>query len=93
MSISKHPVANFVLQSVLGSSKDPAVIASAVSELSALFGTLLYENRAGVIAALLAACLRLKTNEKDCCKSLGARRDIQIRKEERHRREWQRRRK
>ena len=71
MSISKHPVANFVLQSVLGSSKDPAVVASAVSELSALFGTLLYENRAGVIAALLAACLRLKTNEKDCCKALA----------------------
>ena len=71
MSISKHQVANFVLQSVLGSSKDPAVIASAVSELSALFGTLLYENRAGVIAALLAACLRLKTNEKDCCKALA----------------------
>jgi nucleolar protein 9 len=71
MSISKHPVANFVLQSVLGSSRDPAVVASAVSELSALFGTLLYDNRAGVIAALLAACLRLKTNEKDCCKALA----------------------
>ena len=71
MSISKHPVANFVLQSVLGSSNDPSVIASAVSELSTLFGTLLYENRAGVIAALLAACLRLNTNEKDCCKALA----------------------
>ena len=71
ISTAKHPVSNFVLQAFLAATKDQDHVSSTLNELSQVFGTLLHEKRAGVVAATLAACARLKISEKDAAKALA----------------------
>ena len=71
ISTAKHPVSNFVLQAFLAATKDQDHVSSTLNELSQVFGTLLHEKRAGVVAATLAACARLEISEKDAAKALA----------------------
>ena len=71
ISTAKHPVSNFVLQAFLAATKDQDHVSSTLNELSQVFGTLLHEKRAGVVAGTLAACARLKISEKDAAKALA----------------------
>ena len=70
-SLASHPTANFTLQAMLGATRDPEHIAAAMQELGQDFGSLMRERRAGVVAATLAACARLRSGERDAAKSLA----------------------
>ena len=70
-ALASHPTANFTLQAMLGATRDPEHVAAALQELGQDFGSLMRERRAGVVAATLAACARLRSGERDAAKSLA----------------------
>ena len=70
-ALSSHPSANFVLQAFLGATGDADHVATALMELGQDFGSLMRERRAGVVAAILAACARTRSGERDAAKSLA----------------------
>ena len=69
--IAGHPTANFVLQALIGATQDGDHVNTALQELGQDFGSLMRERRAGVVAAVLAACARVRTGERDAAKSLA----------------------
>ena len=70
-SLSSHPTANFTLQAMLGATREPEHVATAMQELGQDFGSLMRERRSGVVASILAACARLRTQERDAAKHLA----------------------
>ncbi|CAD7700054.1 unnamed protein product [Ostreobium quekettii] len=58
LELSRHPCANFVVQSAAASARLPDQVAMLVAELGPHFGTLLMEQRAGVVLSVLASCQR-----------------------------------
>jgi nucleolar protein 9 len=66
-----HPVGNFTLQALLGATNEPEHVAAATRELGQDFGSLMRARRAGVVAATLAACARLRCQEREAAKSLA----------------------
>ena len=70
-ALASHPSANFVLQAFLGATGDADHVATALMELGQDFGSLMRERRAGVVAAILAACARTRSGERDAAKSLA----------------------
>ena len=59
-AVAGHPTAKFVLQALFGATRDGDHVNTALQELGPDFGSLLRERRAGVVAAVLAACARLR---------------------------------
>ena len=69
--ISSHPTSNFVLQALMGATRDGEHVNTALQELGPDFGSLMRERRAGVVAAILAACARVRAGERDAAKNLA----------------------
>ena len=70
-AVAGHPTANFVLQALFGATRDGDHVNTALQELGPDFGSLLRERRAGVVAAVLAACARLRSGEREAAKNLA----------------------
>jgi nucleolar protein 9 len=60
-----------VLQALLGATHNEEHINTAMQELGPDFGSLIRERRAGVVAALCAACARVRAAERDAAKNLA----------------------
>mmetsp|Transcript_15613 Transcript_15613/g.39686 ORF Transcript_15613/g.39686 Transcript_15613/m.39686 type:complete len:782 (+) Transcript_15613:94-2439(+) len=71
LELAQHQTANFVVQSVIASTSDPAVVEAMLAELGPQVGDLLSRRRSGVVAALTAACGRNGTNEVAMCRELS----------------------
>eukprot|EP00241_Pyramimonas_parkeae_P015367 CAMPEP_0114293662 /NCGR_PEP_ID=MMETSP0059-20121206/9714_1 /TAXON_ID=36894 /ORGANISM="Pyramimonas parkeae, Strain CCMP726" /LENGTH=574 /DNA_ID=CAMNT_0001415391 /DNA_START=15 /DNA_END=1739 /DNA_ORIENTATION=+ len=69
--LSAHPIANFVVQSFLSATKEPAQVRMVLAELEPEMGSLLKQRRGGVVAALVAATGRLGSAQKEACKALA----------------------
>ena len=77
-----HGTANFVVQALLASERSEAQLAMALDELEAVFPTLLPRaassaggvgsSRAGVVAAAVGACSRLRVHEKRIGRALAS---------------------
>jgi len=73
-ALAEHPCGNFTLQAYLRSLREPrqdaAPLSEALSELAPCMAALMQHSRGGVLVALLDACARIKTCERDAARAL-----------------------
>ncbi|KAH9329156.1 hypothetical protein KI387_001264 [Taxus chinensis] len=69
--IATHKSGNFVVQSLISSSRDEGQVNMIWGELASKFPELLKERKSGVVASLIAACHRFHTHERECCRALA----------------------
>ncbi|KAL4178895.1 hypothetical protein AMTRI_Chr13g117430 [Amborella trichopoda] len=69
--LSWHQCSNFVVQALASSTRHQGQMSLLWEELGPKFKELLKLRKSGVVACLLAGCLRLNTLEKECCQALA----------------------
>ncbi|XP_015583622.2 pumilio homolog 23 [Ricinus communis] len=70
--LSSHHCSNFVIQALISHARNEEQMELIWEELGPKFRDLLEMGKAGVIASLIAASLRLHTHEDKCCQALVA---------------------
>lgn len=71
-TISLQHYGNFVVQALISSSRSCDQVGVMWDEIGPNIRELLDSQKAGVVAALLAACQRLKTHAQECCEALAS---------------------
>lgn len=71
LKLCLHPAANYPVQAFISSTTSEPHVGLILEELETHVGTLFQRQRAGVVAALVAATARLRHERKAMCKSLA----------------------
>lgn len=69
--LSTHHAANFVVQAAIAATQQPLQLRDMLQQLGPHFAELLRRRRGGVLAALLSACLRLRTAQRRAARLLA----------------------
>ncbi|KAG6541139.1 hypothetical protein Mapa_017510 [Marchantia paleacea] len=71
LQLSLHQSANFVVQVLISCARHEGQVNMIFEELEGHFTDIVFEKRAGVIAALISACGRFHTKQREACRALA----------------------
>lgn len=71
LEIATHESGNFVVQSLVSSSRHQGQVNMIWGEIGSKFTELLKARKPGVVASLIGACRRFQTHQRECCRALA----------------------
>jgi len=71
LEIATHESGNFVVQSLVSSSRHQGQVNMIWAEIGSKFAELLKVRKPGVVASLIGACRRFQTHQRECCRALA----------------------
>ena len=71
LEIATHESGNFVVQSLVSSSRHQGQVNMIWDEIGSKFAELLKARKPGVVASLIGACHRFQTHQSECCRALA----------------------
>lgn len=71
LEIATHESGNFVVQSLVSSSRHQGQVNMIWDEIGSKFAELLNARKPGVVASLVGACRRFQTHQRECCRALA----------------------